>query len=272
MIWDVRGAIVFFTSTKNWSNSWALLFPAVVYTVQNNLSFVALTYISAADFQLLSQCKTLCTAIFSVLFLSTKLSRIQWMALLLLVIGVALAQMDCFPSNNASRSSNQASDQFKGNPTCFIITFLGEFYTFISLYFCVHAGVCAVLLLSVLSGAAGVYQEKVLKKYIDLPIHFLNVQVPGYIFSFRLPYYSCFFNIVCSNAHVQLAFFSIFTNIISIYLQDTQAISSRGFFFGYTPVVFAIIVVGALGGLLVALVIRHTSNLAKSYARFICFE
>lgn len=38
-------------------------------------------------------------------------------------------------------------------------------------------GVLAVLFLSVLSGAAGVYQEKVVKHYIDLSIHYLNMQV-----------------------------------------------------------------------------------------------
>ena len=62
-----------------------------------------------------------------------------------------------------------------------------------------------------------------------------------------------------------MAILSLFTNCISIFYQDGREIIQNGFFFGYTPIVYAIIVISGSGGLLVAAVIRYTSNLAKSY-------
>jgi drug/metabolite transporter (DMT)-like permease len=152
------GAFLF--NPKSWKNSWTLVFPALVYTFQNNLQFVALSNIPATEFQLLSQAKTLTTAMFSVLFLGTRLSRVQWMALMLLVIGVALAQMP--PQGVSSHSSSVHSSVSDSSSS------LMSNHTY---------GVLAVLLLSVLSGAAGVYQEMVVKKYMDLSIHYLNIQV-----------------------------------------------------------------------------------------------
>jgi UDP-sugar transporter A1/2/3 len=91
---NFRSVWQFFSTAKSWRNSWTLIFPAVVYTVQNNLSFIALNYIPATEFQLLAQAKTLTTALFSVIFLGTRLSRIQWMALTLLVIGMNISHIN----------------------------------------------------------------------------------------------------------------------------------------------------------------------------------
>jgi UDP-sugar transporter A1/2/3 len=215
---NLRTVYLFFTSWSNWRNSWALFFPAVVYTCTNNLAYIALTYLPAQEFQLLTQGKTLATAVFAVTFLGTRLTRIQWMALLLLVMGVALAQM---PSGPAAASGAAAGAGEGGG--------MGE-----------HAkGVVAVLTLCVLSGAAGIYQEKVLKQYIDLSINYLNAQ---------------------------LAIFSIVTNGVAIFLQDREVILEHGFFHGYNGLVWSVVLVASLGGIMVSLVIRHTSNLAKTYA------
>jgi UDP-sugar transporter A1/2/3 len=64
----------------------------------------------------------------------------------------------------------------------------------------------------------------------------------------------------------QLATISVVTNTVSILLQDRQQISEHGFFYGYNFVVWCVIAVSSLGGIIVAIVIRYTSNLAKSYA------
>lgn len=49
----------------------------------------------------------------------------------------------------------------------------------------------------------------------------------------------------------QLAVLSFFTNAISIMLQDREAISDKGFFHGYSALVWTIICVSSLGGILV---------------------
>lgn len=65
--------------------------PAVAYTLQSNLMFVALTNLSAPIFQVTYQTRTLFTALFSRLLLSRALSWTQWLSLLLLVAGASLA-------------------------------------------------------------------------------------------------------------------------------------------------------------------------------------
>ena len=106
--------------------------PALCYTLQNNLQFVAASHLGAELLQLLYQTKTLATAIFGVIILSKSLRCNQWCALSVLVVGVVLAQ-----------SSQKAGGGLtKGNA---------------------FVGVLAALGVSVCSGFASVYLEKILK-------------------------------------------------------------------------------------------------------------
>ena len=42
---NLQAVVKFFVTWSNWKNSWALVFPAVVYTCTNNLAYIALTYL-----------------------------------------------------------------------------------------------------------------------------------------------------------------------------------------------------------------------------------
>ncbi|KAF8212145.1 nucleotide-sugar transporter-domain-containing protein [Mycena galopus ATCC 62051] len=72
---------------------WKLSIPAILYVIQNNLQFVAVSNLQAATFQVSYQMKILTTAGFSVLLLRKKLTSSQWFALLILAIGVAVVQI-----------------------------------------------------------------------------------------------------------------------------------------------------------------------------------
>ena len=45
---NLQTVVKFFVTWSNWKNSWALVFPAVVYTCTNNLAYIALTYLPGA--------------------------------------------------------------------------------------------------------------------------------------------------------------------------------------------------------------------------------
>jgi len=109
--------------------------PSIIYTLQNNLLFVAVSNLDAAVFQVTYQLKILTTALFSVIMLGKPLSRLQWVALFILFVGVALVQVQ--PTD-----SSQSKVPVAQNPML---------------------GLIAVLVQCCLSGFAGVYFEKILK-------------------------------------------------------------------------------------------------------------
>uniref|UniRef100_A0A8D3D7T8 Solute carrier family 35 member 2 n=1 Tax=Scophthalmus maximus TaxID=52904 RepID=A0A8D3D7T8_SCOMX len=108
--------------------------PSLIYTLQNNLQYVAISNLPAASFQVTYQLKILTTALFSVLMLRKSLSRVQWVSLLLLFAGVAIVQV-CSFSCPLTYSSNQNY----------------------------MVGLVAVVISCLSSGFAGVYFEKILK-------------------------------------------------------------------------------------------------------------
>ncbi|CAG5128455.1 unnamed protein product, partial [Candidula unifasciata] len=116
--------------------------PAVLYTVQNNLQFVAVSYLDAATFQVTYQLKILATAVFSVCLLRRHLDALHWSSLLLLTIGVVIVQ---FPKSGECSTSKKPCDANGGHSS-------GMF-----------TGVIAVLIMCLSSGFAGVYTEKIIK-------------------------------------------------------------------------------------------------------------
>ncbi|KAK9728236.1 UDP-galactose transporter Gms1 [Basidiobolus ranarum] len=114
-------------------DAWKLMIPAGLYTLQNNLQYVAVTLLDAATFQVTYQLKILTTALCTVIILRRTLSPKKWLSLVLLTIGVILVQF----------RTEASSDEEKRNQRL-----LGLFTV-----------VCAC----VISGLAGVYFEKILK-------------------------------------------------------------------------------------------------------------
>lgn len=111
--------------------------PALLYVVQNNLQYVAISNLDAATFQVSYQLKILTTAVFSVVMLRKAILPMQWASILTLMVGVALVQLDDVP---AGSSTNAKADE--QNMT---------------------TGLLAVVSACLCSGFAGVYFEKILK-------------------------------------------------------------------------------------------------------------
>merc|ERR1712060_926632 len=98
-------------------------------------------------------------------------------------------------------------------------------------------GLAAVLAACVTSGLAGVYLEKILKQ-TDASIWIRNIQ---------------------------LAMFGASCGLLGALYQDGAAISEHGFMQGYTFLVWGVILLQAVGGLVVAAVMKYADNILKCF-------
>jgi len=102
----------------------------------------------------------------------------------------------------------------------------------------VAIGVGAVLASSLLSGFANVYFEKVVKTKTDVSIWMRNVQLG----LFSLP------------------------QAASLMAADSAIIASQGALVGFDLLAWSVVILKALGGLLVAAVVKYADNVLKTYA------
>eukprot|EP00980_Cylindrotheca_fusiformis_P028433 scaffold22599_cov139-Cylindrotheca_fusiformis.AAC.24 len=99
-------------------------------------------------------------------------------------------------------------------------------------------GLVAVLCAACTSGFSGVYFERILKGS-QTSLWLRNVQM-------GLP--------------------SVLVAFITIYIKDAAAVAEMGFFGGYSPIVWTVVVVQAVGGLIVAVVVKYADNVLKVFA------
>lgn len=137
---------------------WKLSVPAGLYTLQNNLLFVALANLEATLFQVLYQSKVLATALLMVLLLKRTLTWVKWGSLFILFLGIVLTQLK---GSNVSRDTSHQ-----------------------------HAlkGLAAVLTCAMSSAFASVYFEKVLKT-ASASIAVKNIQLSFFSILFAMIVY-----------------------------------------------------------------------------------
>eukprot|EP00550_Attheya_septentrionalis_P011761 CAMPEP_0198304154 /NCGR_PEP_ID=MMETSP1449-20131203/57256_1 /TAXON_ID=420275 /ORGANISM="Attheya septentrionalis, Strain CCMP2084" /LENGTH=416 /DNA_ID=CAMNT_0044006669 /DNA_START=8 /DNA_END=1258 /DNA_ORIENTATION=+ len=191
-----------------------LCVPSLLYTVQNNLLYLALTNLDAATYQVCYQLKILTTALFSATLLQRSFSRLKWMSLVILTIGVAIVQL----SGSGDKHHHVASEDEASRNRM--------------------VGLVAVLCAACTSGFAGVYFERILKGS-STTLWLRNIQM-------GLP--------------------SVIIAYIGVYMKDSMIIAEKGFFVGYTPLVWTVVTVQAVGGLIVAVVVKYADNVLKVFA------
>lgn len=127
----------------------------VMYNISNVLTYFSLERIGAPTFTVISQLKTLTTAIFAVLFLNKTISHTKWRALILLVLGCTLVSSPII----LAYQDTEAAD-----------TWFEELL-----------GLTAAMVMVVLSGLCSVYFEGILKgKDETLNVWDRNVQMSAY--------------------------------------------------------------------------------------------
>lgn len=99
-------------------------------------------------------------------------------------------------------------------------------------------GLIAVLCAACTSGFSGVYFEKILKGS-QTSLWLRNVQM-------GLP--------------------SVGIALITVFAKDSSEVARHGFLGGYTPLVWTVVIVQAVGGLIVAVVVKYADNVLKVFA------
>ncbi|XP_074990890.1 UDP-galactose translocator isoform X5 [Calonectris borealis] len=165
-----------------------LAVPSLIYTLQNNLQYVAISNLPAATF--------------------------QWLSLALLFAGVALVQAE------QVRAPPGGPPPPPGPPQSYAV------------------GLAAVAASCLSSGFAGVYFERLLKTR------------GGSIWV----------------RNVQLGAVGTAVGLAAMLAAEGSAVAALGFFYGYNPAVWAVVVNQAAGGLLVAVVVRYADNILKGFA------
>ncbi|XP_051555276.1 solute carrier family 35 member A3b isoform X1 [Myxocyprinus asiaticus] len=189
-----------------------LAIPSGIYTLQNNLLYVALSNLDAATYQVTYQLKILTTALFSVSMLGKRLGIYQWLSLVILMTGIALVQWPTDTASGTQLKDVTASSQL--------------------------VGLLAVLVACFSSGFAGVYFEKILKETKQ------SVWV----------------------RNIQLGVFGLMFGLVGVFVYDGERVQENGLFQGYSNVTWAVVALQALGGLVIAAVIKYADNILKGFA------
>lgn len=225
-----------------------LCVPSLLYTVQNNLLYLALTNLDAATYQVCYQLKILTTALFSAVLLGRKFSRKKWLSLVILTIGVAIVQAsgsgDQHSAGSKSDHHHVVQHDQEGSAAAEhaqhreALEKAAEAVAAATESNNRFIGLVAVLCAACTSGFSGVYFEKILKgSRTSLWIRNVQMGLPSTIIAY-----------------------------LTVFAKDAAAIRTQGFLGGYTSIVWTVVTVQAVGGLIVAVVVRYADNVLKVFA------
>lgn len=235
-------------------DSWKLAIPALLYSLQNTLQYVAASNLDAATFSVIYQLKIASTATFGAVLLGRALTKKKWASLGLLAVGVVIIQLGTISSQeggplsmkdlrdgvsfHAPRSIWELRDA--GNVAAGQLAKRSATYEGIDEDVAAAnprtnatIGLAAAVLASLISGGACVYLEKILKSR-DGPRPSIWVR------------------------NVQLSFYSLWPNLfLGVLFKDGEHLAGKGFFTGYNWTVWLVVLLQCIGGILVALSLRY---------------
>ncbi|XP_040581254.1 UDP-N-acetylglucosamine transporter [Lepeophtheirus salmonis] len=139
-----------------------LIVPGVLYSIQNNIIFIALSNLDAATFQITYQLKILTTSLISIWILGTHINKTKWVALITLMAGVILVQISQHKINEEKATESTEDSHEKS----WLI------------------GLGCVLFACISSPFAGVYYEKLVKTGAQCSIVIRNLQLAIFSLTF----------------------------------------------------------------------------------------
>ncbi|VDL76899.1 unnamed protein product [Nippostrongylus brasiliensis] len=286
---------------NHWRDALKVLVPAVVYTIQNFLLYVAVENLPAATYMVSYQLKILTTAVFTVLVLGRKLSIQQWISLFFLFGGVAIVQYDQKMSNDREKAERLAAlthelsttpmptieDAFTkfmvghDNLTSLAASAVGEvtrakrevheqnsilgndkFGEAIQIFH-YHFSITATCVIAIQT---------------TIILGFIAVLVACCLSGFAGIYFEKILkgsDVSIWIRNIQLALPSIFFALLFAFVKDNNAIFADGIdpaavwhrmLYGFDWAVWVTIAISAFGGLVVAVVIKFADNILKAFA------
>jgi drug/metabolite transporter (DMT)-like permease len=239
-------------------DSWKLAIPALLYTLQNSLQYVAISNLDVATLQVTYQFKIIPTAIFSILLLRRSISGRKWVALVLLVFGVAIVQIPAARSGSLNLVKDMQSRIYFPRSADDLRNLGGLITAPLHKRSATYDGMHEDLLLSQPN------QNKALG--LVAAICSCTASALGSVF-FEKILKESHTNVSIWVRNVQLAVYSIFPALfIGVIFVDGELVAKSGFLVGYNWVVWTTITFQALGGILVALCVHYADNIAKTFA------
>ncbi|KAI6187900.1 hypothetical protein M3Y98_00295600 [Aphelenchoides besseyi] len=225
----------------NFKDTLRVSIPAFIYVIQNFCLFLALSHLDSGTYLVTYQLKILTTGLFTVTILKRRLSVVQWIALVILLLGVIFVQYDPKTANTSTQKSQNITSL---EDTSYLYT--SSISTKKSSCSANHLnqrpskwiGVTAVLAAAFMSGFAGIYFEKILKSS----------------------------NVSLWMRNIQLSLFSIPLAAFMVAVKDYRCVVENGLLNGFDSFVWIAVGIQALGGLIVAMVIKYADNIMKAFA------
>jgi len=231
--------------------------PALAFTLQSNLLFIATANLETPTFQVAYQSKTLFTALFSVCLLGRRLRASQWCALLFLFIGTVLAADLAGPSAASSKKGSHTStteSAAKGLTACFSAAMLSAF--------------------------SSVFFEKVLKGHAradggnrggsDGSVRGGILPDTGGAAAPVAVTHSRSDDIAESASlwvrNIQLGLFALPLAAGAAVYKDGGHLAKHGWLTGFDWVVWSVVLTNGIGGLLVAATMKYADNIIKCFA------
>jgi UDP-sugar transporter A1/2/3 len=209
-----------------------LAVPALIYLLQNALLQWSSGHLSAALWQVTYQGKILVTAAFSVTLLQKRITRVQWLAIALLALGIAIVQLSNAKETKQETMANEAEQD-------------------------VTKGLLMLLLACCCSGFASVYTEMIFKQ-----VGAVKDQRKKSVWSqnMQLASFSALLALICYFTEVTLP------SVEEMPPSLPRRSAIMFFFRGFTTNTWVMAVNNGIGGLLVALVIKCADNILRGFA------
>lgn len=226
--WNEDPGLVKFRANFSWEKYWRFGVPAFLYAVNNNIFLYVLTLIHPSVFQLLLNLRVVWTGIIFKFLLGRNLSKRQWIAMFLLVVGCTIAQYatTTTPSAHTPTKADAVDDAKDKNTVVEAdLVQVGRFFL----------GLVLTLVYTFISTGASVVNEVMIKSAGSL-----------------------------HTANIQLYSFGVFFNLIGMTYQARQV--EGGYFRGWSNILtWCVFFSMSFAGLLVSRVMQKYDNIIKIF-------